>query len=268
MKKFKKIYVEITNICNLKCPFCSVDNKKKREMSLKEFDDVLNNINDYTDYLYLHVKGEPLLHSNFKGILDICSKYNKKVNITTNGSLLKKRVNDIIGSNVRQVNISLHSIVGDYLNDILSASKELSAHGIYVVFRFWVYNEKEKNSINEILKFYDKLDLKERINKENNIKINEFVYINKDKEFIWPSLNNNIIRDAGTCLGLKSHIGILSDGTVIPCCLDSNGIIDLGNIFIEDLNTILNKERTKKIIEGFNNNKLCEELCKKCGFKR
>lgn len=268
MKKFKKIYVEITNICNLKCPFCSIDDKKKREMSILEFDNVLNKINSYTDYLYLHVKGEPLLHSKFKEILDICSKYNKKVNITTNGTLLNKKVNDILGSSVRQINISIHSIVGDYLFDILKSSKILSENGIYVVFRFWVYNEKEKNSINEILKFYDKLDLKDRINKENNIKINEFIYINKDKEFIWPSLNNNIIRENGTCLGLKSHIGILSDGTVIPCCLDSNGVIDLGNIFNEDLSDILNKDRTKKIIEGFNDNKLCEELCKKCGFKR
>jgi len=180
----------------------------------------------------------------------------------------KKRVNDIVGSSVRQVNISIHSIVGDYLFDILEASKILSDNGIYVVFRFWVYNEKEKNSINEILKFYDKLDLKKLISKENNIKINDFVYINKDKEFIWPSLDNDIIRTSGTCLGLKTHIGILSDGTVIPCCLDSNGVIELGNIFKEDLNIILDKDRTKNIINSFNKNKLCEELCKKCGFKR
>lgn len=268
MKKFKKIYVEITNICNLKCPFCSVDDKKKREMSVLEFNDVLSKINDYTDYLYLHVKGEPLLHSDFKGILDTCLKYDKKVNITTNGSLLKKRVNDILNSSVRQINVSIHSIVGDYLNDILECSKVLSNNGIYIVFRFWVYNVKEQNYINKILKFYNCLELKDEINKKSNIKINEFVYINKDKEFIWPSLNNNIIRTKGTCLGLKTHIGILSDGTVIPCCLDSNGIIELGSIFEEDLNNILNKERTKNIINGFKNNKLCEELCLKCGFKR
>lgn len=264
MKKFKKIYVEITNICNLKCPFCSIDDKKKREMSVIEFDEVLNKINDYTDYLYLHVKGEPLLHSDFKGILDICDKYNKSINITTNGILLKRKVKDILNSRVRQVNISLHSIVGDYLKDILEASKILSENKIYVVFRFWVYNEQEKNSINEILKFY-KIDLK---NDTNNIKINDYVYINKDNEFIWPRLDNDVIRTKGTCLGLKTHIGILSDGTVIPCCLDSNGVIELGNIFDEQLEDILNKERTKNMINSFNSNKFCEELCTKCGFKR
>lgn len=268
MKKFKKIYVEITNKCNLKCPFCSIDDRLKKEMSVMEFDEVLNKINNFTDYLYLHVKGEPLLHSNFKGILDTCLKYNKMVNITTNGSLLKKRINDIIGSNVRQVNISIHSIVGDYLNDILESSKLLYENKIYVVFRFWVYNKKEEEHINKILNFYDRLDLINLVNKENNIKLNDYVYINKDREFIWPNLKNEVIRENGTCLGLKTHIGILSDGTVIPCCLDSSGIINLGNIFNEELDIILNKDRTKNIINGFNNNKLCEELCKKCGFKR
>lgn len=266
MKKFKKIYVEITNLCNLNCSFCSKNEKKNREMKVDEFEEVLKKIDSYTDYLYLHVKGEPLLHSNFNKILDICKKYNKSINITTNGTLLKRRINDIINSNVRQVNISLHSLVGNYLNDILEASRILSENNIYVVFRFWVYNDLQNSSIKEVLKYYDRLDLLK--SNENNIKINDYVYINKDEEFIWPSLNNKQIRDSGTCLGLKTHIGILSDGTVVPCCLDCNGVIELGNIFDENLDSILNKERTKNMIKGFNENKLCEELCKKCGFKR
>lgn len=67
--KFKKIYVEITNICNLNCSFCSKDNLKKKEMSLQEFDKVLSKIRQYTDTIYLHVKGEPLLHSKQKKFL-------------------------------------------------------------------------------------------------------------------------------------------------------------------------------------------------------
>lgn len=264
MKKFKKIYVEITNVCNLKCSFCSISKRSKKYMSLNEFETVLNKIDDYTDYLYLHVKGEPLMHPEFKGILDLCKRHNKHINITTNGTFLKEKVKDIISSNVRQVNISIHSIVGDYLNDILEASKILSDNKIYVVFRFWVYNEKEEKNINEILKFYNK----ENIELKDNTKINDYTYINKDKEFIWPSLDNDIIRSNGTCLGLKTQLGILSDGTVVPCCLDCDGIINLGNIYEETLEDILKKDRTKNIINGFNNNKLCEELCKKCGFRR
>jgi len=264
MKKFKKIYVEITNICNLNCSFCSIDKRVKKELSLDEFEIILNKIDNYTDYLYLHVKGEPLLHSKFEGILDLCKKYNKKVNITTNGTLLKKQIDAILNSTVRQVNISMHSLTNDNINDILECSKLLSNNGIYVVFRFWVYNDKQNILIDKISKYFNVV-----MNDSDNIKVKDNIYINKDEEFIWPSLDNNeIYRTNGSCLGLKTHIAILSDGTVIPCCLDSGGVINLGNIFKEDLDVILNKDKTKNIINGFNNNKLCEELCQKCGFKR
>ena len=265
MKKFKKIYVEITNMCNLNCSFCSKDKRLKKQLSLSEFEHILNKIDNYTDYLYLHVKGEPLLHSDFGSILNLCKKYNKQVNITTNGTLLNKQIDEILNSSVvRQVNISMHSFKDSSIKEILDCSKKMSDKGIYVVFRFWVYNDLQNSLISEITKYFNC----EINNNLNNTKIIDNVYINKDEEFIWPSLDNKQIREKGTCLGLKTHIAILSDGTVIPCCLDSSGIINLGNIFDEELETILNKERTKNLIIGFNNNKLCEELCQKCGFKR
>ena len=265
MKKFKKIYVEITNMCNLNCSFCSKDKRSKKELSLEEFEDILKKINNYTDYLYLHVKGEPLLHSEFAGVLYLCKKYNKKVNITTNGTLLNKQIDIILNSDVvRQINISMHSWKTNDIQHILKCSKLLSDKGIYVVLRFWVYNDLQNNLINQINDYFNvKID-----NNLDNVNVIDNIYINKDEEFIWPSLDNKSFRETGTCLGLKTHIAILSNGTVIPCCLDSDGVIDLGNIFREDLETILNKERTKNIINGFNNNKLCEELCQKCGFKR
>ena len=117
MKKFKKIYIEITNICNLNCPFCSKDNRKKQEISLNDFEHILKQINDYTDYLYLHIKGEPLIHSKIEDILNLCFKYNKQVNITTNGTLLSKKYKLL--DNVRQINISLHSLSEDKLLDVL-----------------------------------------------------------------------------------------------------------------------------------------------------
>ena len=258
MKRFKKIYVEITNMCNLNCSFCSKDSKPKKELSLNEFEQILKKIDNYTDYLYLHVKGEPLLHSDFDGILDLCKKYHKKVNITTNGTLLHKHLNIIKNSSVRQINISMHSFKNSNITSILEDSKILADSGIYVVFRFWANSNIEDELISKIKTYYQVYDNKVY----NNI------YIDKGEEFIWPSLNNRVFRTKGTCLGLKTHIGILSDGTVIPCCLDSSGIINLGNIFNEDLDIILNKDRAVNMLDGFNNNKLCEELCQKCGFKR
>ena len=256
MKKFKKIYIEITNICNLNCPFCSKDNRKEQEMSLDNFEHILKQINDYTDYLYLHIKGEPLIHSKIEDILNLCFKYNKQVNITTNGTLLNKKYKLL--DNVRQINISLHSLSEDKLLDVLKCGDYLSSKGVQIVYRFWTND----NLLKQVLKYYDYKD-----EVTNNFKLKNNIYLNRDKEFTWPSLNNKFISDRGTCYGLKTHLGILVDGTVVPCCLDT-GVINLGNILEEEFFDILNKERTKNIITNFNNNKLIEELCQKCDFRK
>ena len=262
MKKFKKIYIEITNICNLNCPFCSKDEKEKKEMTVEEFEHILKETNDYTDYVYLHVKGEPLLHKRFKDILKLCEIYNKQVNITTNATLLKQRLNDILDSNiVRQVNISLQSLISlDYIDDIISSADELSRNGIQVVYRMWVENKYQNKTLEKIENHYNK-----KIENDNT-KLKENLYFNNDKEFVWPNLNNEVFSRNGTCYGTRTHIGILSDGTVTPCCLDSNGTINLGNIFETSLNEIINNDRVVNMKTNFQNNKLVEELCQKCGF--
>ena len=260
MKKFKKIYVEITNICNLNCPFCSKDNNKLKEMTKEEFEYILKKINNYTDYLYLHVKGEPLLHSKLNEIIELCDKYHKKVNITTNGTLLKDNLE--IMKKVRQINISLHSLLDkEKLFDILKCGDYLSDNNVQVVYRFWTENNSDL--IEKILNYYN-------YNKDitNNMKLKNNLYLNRSFEFIWPNLNNNFITDQGTCYGLNTHIAILVDGTVVPCCLDSNKNINLGNILEENLEDILNKEKTQKILKGFKENKLIEPLCQRCDFRK
>ena len=260
MRKFKKIYIEITNICNLNCRFCSKDSKMKREMTFIEFEHILKQIDKYTDYLYLHVKGEPLLHSKIDQIINLCKKYNKQINITTNGTLIKQKLNTL--ENVRQVNISLHSLIDkSKLKSILECGSYLSDRGVQVVYRFWT--DHNSDLIKTVLDYYN---YQKEIS--DNMKLKNNLYLNKSFEFVWPSLNNNTINKNGYCYGLNKHIGILSDGTVIPCCLDSSGIIDLGNIYKENLNDILNKDKTKKIINGFKDHKLVEELCQKCDFRK
>ena len=262
--KFKKIYIEITNICNLNCSFCLRTTKPRKEMSLSEFEEILQKIENYTDYIYLHVQGEPLLHSNFDGILKLCSKYNKKVNITTNGVFLKEKL-DIINRNscVRQINISLHSEnkKENYFDDIFYSVSKLNKE-IYVSYRIWI-SDRESLIIDKLKKYYGDSILK--IYNKNNVMLDKNTYLNKDEEFIWPDINNNYFNEYGTCLGLKSHIGILSDGTVIVCCLDSNGNSNLGNIFNSSIDEILNN--SKHIIDNFNNNKCVLDICKHCSFK-
>ena len=263
-KRFTKIYVEITNYCNLACSFCSVSNLPKKEMSVKEFEIVLKKIKDYTKSIYLHVKGEPLLHSQIDEILDLCDKYQVKVNITTNGTLLEKKKDILLKHHIKQINISLHSENKDdnYFEKVFNIC-ELLSKKMAIIYRIWIDN-KSKTIIDKLEEYYS-IDLENNSNK--NIKLKNNIYLDKDIEFVWPKIDSN--KDSiGTCLGTRSHIAILSNGTVVPCCLDSDAIIKLGNIFEENLETILDKPLFKEINLGFRENRIICDLCKSCSFRK
>lgn len=278
MVKFKKIYIEITNKCNLKCSFCTKDNVSMREMTPQEFEHIIKKIDSYTDYLYLHVKGEPLLHSSFKEILEICKKYHKQVNLTTNGTILHKKL-DILMKNkvVRQINISMHSehaLREKYLEDILYVTKELlEKTNIQIVYRYWALHPHQllktyEKEIDKILTYFSLPPSKKQeiIEKENIILCNH-LYLNKEQEFVWPKDSTAEKTDVGTCYGTRNHIAILVDGRVIPCCLDSSGIITFGNIFTEDFTSIIQNKRFVSMKENFQNKKVIEPFCQKCTYR-
>lgn len=273
-KRFTKIYVEITNYCNLNCSFCSKDTIPKHEMSIDEFKIIISKIKDYTNNVYLHVKGEPLLYKNLDEILDICDKNNLNVSITTNGTLLKKRKDILLKHPIKQINVSLHSENNfpSYFEDVFTSCDELSKK-ITIIYRIWtlpslLLDTKSTIIVDKIREFYHlNQEIYNKIIKEKNIKIRNNIYIDKDYEFIWPK-EKSIQEDFGTCLGTRSHIGILSNGNVIPCCLDSNGIITLGNIFQDNLDDILKSDLFIKINKGFINNKIVCDLCKNCNFRK
>lgn len=265
MKKFKKIYLEITNQCNLKCPFCIQNKRKPKYLTKDEFKKILFKVEKYTDYLYFHIMGEPLLHPNIKEFISL-AHYKFKINITTNGYLIK-RIASV--KNIRQLNISLHSYdskynitVKEYMNNIFEVIDSDNFKSTYISLRFWVKNRYHQEMLDEINKHYN-LNLDKKI---GNYTINNHIFINKFHEFTWPDLNNEYYSDAGTCYALREHIGILSDGTIVPCCLDSIGDINLGNIYNDSLEDILNSTRVLSMIEGFKCHKKVEELCKHCNF--
>lgn len=273
---FKKIYIEITNICNLKCEFCIPCRREARMMSISDFEEVIKKVCRYTKVVTLHVKGEPLLHKNLEEILNIIHKYNLMVNITTNGTLIKERLNILKNSKcIKQINFSLHSFNQNdhmsslYLKNIFDCVSELN--GITISYRLWNLSDIRNNDVNdyiisELESYYKLSNLKEKLKLKNAFEINENIYINQDTEFTWPSLGGEEIISSGKCWALRKQIAILVDGTVVPCCLDNNGDIPLGNIFESDLDSILNSEKALFIKKNFGNGKIVCDLCKTCGF--
>lgn len=273
MPKFRKIYIEITNNCNLSCSFCSKVKRPRKFMSTAEFEEILKKVQDYTNYIYLHVKGEPLLHPDIINFLKLAEKHNLKVNLTTNGTLFPKLAKELGKcSALNKINFSLHSEndLDDYCEMIFDNIKYLSDKTTKI-YRLWTLknNELDKKSteiVEKIQKYYSlSTETVEKIKKENNIKISSTIYVDKDNEFVWPTITSH--KSCGYCFALKTQLAILVDGTVVPCCLDSNGEIKLGNIFNTSLANILKSQRFQMLKKSFQDRNPSERLCQSCTFK-
>lgn len=282
---FNRVHIEITNICGLACSFCPPKPNPSKTISLDFFEKILNELQGFTKTLAFHIMGDPLTLSNLYEYLELSKKYGFEVELTTSGYYLRNYTSQTIFHNAtRQLNISLNSYnknslnitFDEYMDKILEfcEQKILNYPQPFINLRLW--NLDEELSENE----YNRAIFK-KLNSFFNININEDtiykdktqsmrlapkVLLNFDSYFEWPSIASSHESNA-TCYGLKSHIGILSNGIVVPCCLDSNGIIELGNLHSTSLKDILNSKRAINIIEGFKNNIAVEELCKKCSYK-
>ncbi len=275
MKRFAKVYIEISNICNLKCSFCPGTTRQPKKMSINEFKIILEKIKNYTDYIYFHLLGEPLCHPDLERFLNLAEEMDFKAIITTNGTLLGKCRDILLESNSHyKTVISLHSYEAndnkssfeEYLKCCFEYAKEAENKKI-VVLRLW--NNGGKDSLNnDILNVLENYFPKPWHKERNGIRIGNKIYLQYGDKFDWPTLESNSIDENVFCYGLRDQMGILADGTVVPCCLDSNGDIPLGNIFNEDLNHILNSQKAMNIYNGFSNRTACEELCKRCSFVR
>ena len=248
-------------------------------MTPDEFQKVIEKIRPYTNYIYLHVLGEPLLHPKFEEILSIAENALLNINITTNGGLIEKRKEILLQHSIRQINISLHDAEenvlpekwSDYLNSVLEYATEASSK-TYINLRLWNAGVNASTDFNrfclEKIAFnYDKtieeITLK---GKDSGIKLSDHIFLQHAPRFEWPDGEKTRSEATKTCYALRDQIAILVDGTVVPCCLDGDGNMNLGNIFNSDLSEILHTERSLKIRNGFINNQITEEFCKSCGF--
>lgn len=264
---FKKIYIEVTNGCNLNCDFCIKNDRKITNISFDNYKLIIDKIKNYTKEIYLHVLGEPLMHKDINRFINYANDNGILVNITTNGYLINN-IKD--NHNIHRLNISLHSYsdkykidIDNYLDNIFKVIDNI-IDNTFISLRMWVRGEYSKYILNYINNRY-KTDFKD-IDLNKKIKITNNLIIDTFHEFIWPDLNNDYYNSKGKCMGLIDHFGILVDGTIIPCCLDSKGTINLGNIYQDDLDSVFNSERVKKMKDGFKNNYKCEELCRHCKF--
>lgn len=245
-------------------------------LSIEEFRFIAKQIRPHTRYIYLHVLGEPLLHPDIEQLLQIAHEEDLFVNLTTNGSLLIKKQNALLAFPPRQINISLHdweeNLPLHELNDRLTETLQLAerlAETTYTSFRLWNRAGNAPQPFNktcaDLLSDRYGLSSSELLHTLGNTKLAPHIFLQNERRFNWPSDKNEVIKTR-TCYALKTHIAILSDGTVVPCCIDANADLRLGNIFEQPLSDILQSERAQRIREGFRQKLAVEPFCQRCGF--
>ena len=271
---YSRVYVEITNLCNRNCSFCPGTVRPGKQMTLEEFANIAHKLRGMTQYLYYHLMGEPLTHPGLPDMIRCAGELGFKSAVTTNGTLLPSRGRAMVEAGVYKVNISVHSFEDgtweDYVNYIdgcLEFADDASRAGVLVVLRLWNNGCDEGRNARTLERMQEHFPGAWKA-ESRGTRIQDRLYLEYGDRFAWPDLEAQDQGESVFCYGLRDHFGILCDGRVVPCCLDREGAITLGNIFQDDPREILANPRAKAMVQGFSCRKATEELCRKCGYAR
>lgn len=273
MKKFRKVYLEISNVCNLRCSFCPGTTRVPQVMDEATFTTLAARLRPWTDFLYFHLMGEPLCHPLLERFLQIADGLGFKVILTTNGTRLARQQDMLLAApGLHKVNISLHAFeandlavpFGDYLADCFAYGRAAAGNKL-TVYRLWNHGGAESRNA-QILRAMETAFPKPWVTEPRGTRIGDRVYLEHGDKFDWPDLAAPDGGETCFCYGLRDQLGILCDGTVVPCCLDHEGDIPLGNLLTQELCDILATDRAKTIYDGFSQGKAVEDLCRRCCY--
>ena len=267
-----RCYLEITNVCNLDCLFCPKTDRAKRRMSVEEFDWLTDKLRDKVQFLYFHLMGEPFLHPQLAEFIRRARNKSFVPILTTNGTLLS-HADEVMEALPYKIQISLHSQEGNgkknpeiYIDEVMTFAQKAASRGVIVVLRLW--NQGGYDSCNEyLLNLIARYQSRPWIERRDGWKLSTNLYIEYDRMFEWPDTEREGYAEGNMfCYALRNQIGVLVDGSVVPCCLDHDGDIVLGNLFEQSLEEILSSSRAKALYDGFTRHEAVEALCCRCGY--
>ena len=274
---FEKAYLEITNSCNMACDFCHGTCRTPREMTAAEFEILTDRLVGRVEYLYFHLMGEPLSHPLLPQFIARAREKGFRPMLTTNGSLLGEVGEALLQSPPHRISISLHAPAANrafaslsYLSDCISYAKRAAKNGTITVLRLWNLGGAGEAANEGILRELHAAFPGEWVKNRSGHRLAERLYLEWDREFVWPDKDAPQAPEGSSifCYGLRNHVGILVDGTVVPCCMDADGVLALGNLFDTPLEEILATPRARAIRAGFDCRRAVEPLCRTCGFAK
>lgn len=263
-------------MCNLRCAFCPGTTRVPHSMTEAEFAILLDRVSPWAEYLYYHLMGEPTAHPLLPRFMEMATERGMKSMITTNGTLLPTRGEAILAAHPHKVNISLHAFEAnppgmsfeEYIEGCVTFAAHAADRDTIAVLRLWNLEGRAEGALHEknemILETLHRAFPGEWVTTRSGYRMRSRVFLEWGEKFDWPDPAGEILSETGFCYGLRDQIGVLCDGTVVPCCLDHNGDIPLGNLFASTLEEILSSKRARAIYDGFTSHRCTEELCRRC----
>lgn len=286
-----RCYIEITNTCNLDCHFCPKHHRKRRQLSEEEFDLLTDRVRGKVCFLYFHLMGEPLLHPLLPQFVTMARKKGFKTVLTSNGTLLHRAM-VLLDTLPYKIQLSLHSHesnargeLSEYMDQVMRFSTQAAGKGTCMVLRLWNQGGMDREN-EEVMRLIEKYVPKPWKERPDGFRLCDNLYLEFDRKFEWPGGGGKAASDDSDgkqeesddkleaspskskqeyfCKALIKQIGVLSDGSLVPCCLDHDGDVILGNLFHQSLEEILASPRAQALVEGFRHHAATEPLCQSC----
>lgn len=286
-----RCYIEITNTCNLDCHFCPKHHRKRRQLSEEEFDLLTDRVRGKVCFLYFHLMGEPLLHPLLPQFVTMAREKGFKTVLTSNGTLLHRAM-ALLDTLPHKIQLSLHSHesnargeLSEYMDQVMRFSTLAAGKGTCMVLRLWNQGGMDREN-EEVMRLIEKYVPKPWKERPDGFRLCDNLYLEFDRKFEWPGGGGRAASDESDgkqeesdgkqeaspskskqeyfCKALIKQIGVLSDGSLVPCCLDHDGDVILGNLFHQSLEEILASPRAQALVEGFRHHAATEPLCQSC----
>lgn len=263
--------MEITNVCNLSCAFCAPSRRPPLFMPVETFKNIAGQIRSFAGIVSLHVLGEPFMHPQLPEIIRVCSDEGLNLNLVTNGTLLDKFGSGIFSEkSLRQLSLSLHSLGSldrgtrmEKLARLVEFAKKKPENVIFSMrLRGDWNNDFERETAAYILNAFNAAGNPPKT--RGSIKLGGGIYLNSGPIFQWPGLGR-YERKKG-CLGLRHHFAVLSNGDVVPCCIDYDGHMKLGNVAEKPLAEILDSGSARQLKDSIAGETPMPAYCATCGF--
>jgi len=278
MPRHTKAFLEITNVCNLSCAFCPGTARAPKTLSEAAFDTLVQKLRPWAEYLYFHLMGEPTAHPLLPQFLRTANAMGFRTMLTTNGTLLDRCADALLadGAAPYKISISLHAFEANppgmsfegYLSSCLAFAQRAADACVITALRLWNLDGRAEGALHEknaqILSAMHTAFPGDWQKNRSGYRLCDRVFLEWGEKFDWPQIDGAVLQEEGFCYGIRDQIGILADGTVVPCCLDRNGDIPLGNLFTDSLDAILASPRAVALYDGFTAHRCTEELCRRC----